>query len=202
MAENKKSVLLYIDLIHTVEKLDNETAGLLFKHYLRYVNDLNPKTDSLIVEIAFESMKQNLKRDLKKWEKRAENSRLNGKKGGRPKTQETQRVKKEPKEPVIVTVTVKDTVIKNTNNYVLADFKKSLQSYSEEFSKDMINEFYLYWTEKKPRGRKMRFEMEKTFDIGRRLKRWSDNNFNKPNKNEKRKAIGEITRELRQNERR
>ena len=67
MAENKKSVLLYCDLIHTVEKLDNETAGELFKHYLRYINDQNPKTENVIVDIVFESIKQNLKRDLKKW---------------------------------------------------------------------------------------------------------------------------------------
>ena len=51
MAENKKSVVLYCDIIHTVEKLDNETAGKLFKHYLRYVNDLNPTTDDTIVSI-------------------------------------------------------------------------------------------------------------------------------------------------------
>ena len=121
MAEGKKSVLLYCDLIHTVEKMDNETAGLFFKHYLRYVNDLNPETDNVIVDIAFESVKQNLKRDLKKWEQRAEKSRENGKKGGRPKkpkeTQKTQQVISEPRKPVTdtVTVTVTDTVNDNVN---------------------------------------------------------------------------------------
>lgn len=93
MADNKKSVLLYCDLIHTVEKLDNETAGELFKHYLRYVNDLQPTTNNVLVDIVFEPIKQSLKRDLKKWETRAERSRENGKLGGRPKNQE------EPKEP-------------------------------------------------------------------------------------------------------
>lgn len=72
MAENKKSVILYCDIIHTVEKLDNETAGILFKHYLRYVNDLNPEADNQIVDIVFEPIKQNLKRDLKKYEKKQE----------------------------------------------------------------------------------------------------------------------------------
>ena len=78
MAENKKSVLLYCDIIHTIEKMDNETAGEFFKHYLRYINDQNPTTKNLIIDIAFESVKQNLKRDLKKWEQRAEKSRANG----------------------------------------------------------------------------------------------------------------------------
>ena len=70
MAEGKKSVLLYCDLIHTIEKMDNETAGKFFKHYLRYINDLDPKTEDLVVDITFESVKQNLKRDLRKWEEK------------------------------------------------------------------------------------------------------------------------------------
>ena len=64
MAEGKKSVLLYCDIIHTVEKLDNDTAGELFKHYLRYVNDLNPSTGNPIVDLVFEPIKQDLIRQF------------------------------------------------------------------------------------------------------------------------------------------
>jgi len=81
MAKDKKSVLLYCDIIHTVEKMDDKTAGEFFKHYLRYINDLNPKTDNLVVDIAFESVKQNLKRDLKKWENTIETKSLSGQEG-------------------------------------------------------------------------------------------------------------------------
>ena len=69
MASSKKSVVLYCDLIHTIEKMDDQTAGQFFKHYLRYINDLNPTTDNLIVDLTFENVKQNLKRDLTRWEK-------------------------------------------------------------------------------------------------------------------------------------
>ena len=130
MATNKKSVLLYCDIIHTVEKMDNETAGVFFKHYLNYINDKNPTTDNLIVDIAFESVKQNLKRDLKKWEGRANNSRENGKLGGRPKTQKTQQVKKEPKEPVTVKVTVTDTVKVKDTYREFAHLKLSQDEYN------------------------------------------------------------------------
>ena len=58
MAKDKKSFILYTDLIHTVEKLPDEKAGLLLKHLLRYVNDMDPVTDDLIVDIAFEPIKQ------------------------------------------------------------------------------------------------------------------------------------------------
>jgi hypothetical protein len=113
MAEGKKSVLLYCDLIHTVEKMDDETAGKFFKHYLRYINDLNPVAENIIIDLTFEPVKQNLKRDLFKWESRADKSRNNGKLGGRPKkeeTQKTQQVISEPKKPVKVTVNVNDNV--------------------------------------------------------------------------------------------
>jgi hypothetical protein len=67
MAENKKSVLLYCDIIHTVKELSDEEAGILFKHYLAYINDLNPTPKDKLTQIVFEPIKQNLKRDLEKW---------------------------------------------------------------------------------------------------------------------------------------
>ena len=36
----------------------------------------------------------------------------------------------------------------------------------------IIQEFVDYWTEKNISGKKMKFEMQKTFDIKRRLARW------------------------------
>jgi len=78
MAEGKKSFVLYTDTIHVVEKLDDVKAGLLFKHLLRYVNDLNPITDDFIVDIAFEPIKQQLKRDLRDWEERKETKSESG----------------------------------------------------------------------------------------------------------------------------
>ena len=39
----------------------------------------------------------------------------------------------------------------------------------------VTHEFFLYWSETKPNGRKMRKEMEKTFDVERRLNRWINN---------------------------
>ncbi len=68
MAKDKKSFILYSDAIHTVEKLSDTDAGQLLKHLLRYVNDQNPTTENPLVEIAFEPIKQQLKRDLVKFE--------------------------------------------------------------------------------------------------------------------------------------
>lgn len=68
MAKDKKSFLLYCDLIHTFEELSDEEAGKLVKHIFRYVNDKNPKSEDRLVKVAFEPIRQQLKRDLKKYE--------------------------------------------------------------------------------------------------------------------------------------
>ena len=70
MAENKKSFVLYSDIIHTVKHLTDEQKGKLFYHILKYVNDENPTSDDVVINLAFEPIKQQLKRDLIKFEKK------------------------------------------------------------------------------------------------------------------------------------
>lgn len=101
MAEGKKSFILYADLIHVVKKLvlkdrENKTnyAGELFLHILEYINDNDPVPIDFIVEMAFEPIKQTLKRDLEKYNVYLDKQRINGAKGGRPKKNPT-----EPKKP-------------------------------------------------------------------------------------------------------
>lgn len=81
MAEGKKSFVLYTDIKSTVDKLPDEKAGALFKHILAYVNDENPTTDDLIIELVFEPIKQQLKRSLKNWEESKENKSKSGRLG-------------------------------------------------------------------------------------------------------------------------
>ena len=113
MAQDKNSFLLYCDIITTIDKLSNEQAGKLFKHLLNYVNDNDPILDDLLLEIAFEPIKQSLKRDLIKYETRRKTAQENGQKGGRPKnpakpskTQKTQSVISKPRKAVSVSDSV------------------------------------------------------------------------------------------------
>lgn len=50
-----------------VEELTDTEAGVLFKHLLRYVNDLHPEAPDRVTQLIFEPIKQTLKRDLEKW---------------------------------------------------------------------------------------------------------------------------------------
>jgi hypothetical protein len=129
MAAGKKSFVLYCDLIHTVEQLPNDKAGELFKHILAYVNDLNPISNDLVLNISFEPIKQQLKRDLNKWEKeikpkRTESGRLGGLKSGEARRSKTKQneanasnsKQNEANEAVNVNVSVNDNVLTKVNN--------------------------------------------------------------------------------------
>lgn len=73
---------------------------------------------------------------------------------------------------------------------VRKEFKNSIQPFLKTYGKDLLNEFYSYWTEKKPKGRKMRFELERVFDVKKRLARWEKNDYGKEDKaQEKRKKV-------------
>lgn len=131
MANGKNSFVLYCDMKHTVDLLDDNLAGKLFKHLLRYVNDENPETDDLLLKVAFEPIKRQLKRDLIDWEATREKRVNSGKEGG-IKSGESRRKKKnkaneasalklkqtEANEAVNVTVSVNDTVNLIENNSI------------------------------------------------------------------------------------
>ena len=131
--KNKKGFILYADINTTVNKLSDEYAGKLFKHILSYVNDEEPTTNDMLLEIAFEPIKQQLKRDLDRWKntktKRAEAGRL----GGLAKaTNAKQKVAK-----LAVNVNVNDNVINiyrafNHLSITKEEFNKLNKLYSTE----------------------------------------------------------------------
>lgn len=55
------------------------------------------------------------------------------------------------------------------------EFLDSIRPYLDKYGKDMCNAFGKYWLEISPRGRKYRFEKEKTWNTKLRLETWSRN---------------------------
>jgi len=80
MAKDKKSFVLYADQQDLFSFLPDEVAGKLIKHIFSYVNDEEPTADNQLVELAFISIKRQLKRDLQKWETQLEQRREAGRK--------------------------------------------------------------------------------------------------------------------------
>lgn len=54
-----------------------------------------------------------------------------------------------------------------------SDFRREIDKYT--FPEAIKKEFFDYWTEPNKSGSKMRFELEKTWHLGRRLARWANN---------------------------
>ena len=71
-------------------------------------------------------------------------------------------------------VKVKD---KESREKEFSDLVKKKAVEVENITDEQINNFIYYWTESNEGGKKMKFEMQKTFDIKRRLIKWRDNNI-------------------------
>jgi len=54
------------------------------------------------------------------------------------------------------------------------DFKELLRPFVQEFSKETVQAFFDYWTEKSSGARKMRFEKQVVFEIPKRLATWKN----------------------------
>lgn len=68
------------------------------------------------------------------------------------------------------------TIVERKKEFIL-----SLQPFLKDYGKEMLNDFYSYWTEETKDKEKFRMELEKTWTLERRLKNWKSNNngFNK-----------------------
>ncbi|MEG1334750.1 MAG: hypothetical protein RSD11_13960, partial [Bacteroides sp.] len=51
-------------------------------------------------------------------------------------------------------------------------FKDELTSFVEQYGKEMIRAFFDYWSEPNKTNTKMRFELEKTWNLSGRLRTW------------------------------
>ena len=168
MAENKKGFVLYCDLIHTVNQLPNDKAGELFKHVLSYVNDEYPVTDDLLINVTFEPIKQQLKRDLKKYESRQKQFSDAGKRSAEVRKLQREattlnNVNKRSTNPT-VTVTVKDTV---------TDIKEKKKT-KKVFSPPSYEDFMIYAVSQyKTKEHYMGFKQNLT----RKFNTWKENGW-------------------------
>lgn len=217
MAEDKKSFILYADSYGLIKQLPDEIAGKLLKHIFSYVNDENPETDNLLVNIAFEPIKQQLKRDLQKWESHLNGKSNSGKLGNLKrwhndlylqvinneidienaliiansrKVSHSDNVQSQ----TVANIAVNDNVSVNVNDTVNVinkkisiserkiNFRSTLEPFLQTYGKEVLNAFFLYWTEPNPTNTKMRFEMQKTWSISLRLSQWAnrDKTFKTP----------------------
>lgn len=76
---------------------------------------------------------------------------------------EVNKLKEEEKKP-------KPTIAEREKEF----WERIRQAGKDKYSKEMCLKFYRYWTETNEGGKKMRFEMQKVFDLPKRLVTWNE----------------------------
>lgn len=158
-------------LITSYDKISVST-GLTIKQIRRSIK-LLVECNEVIQETAskFQSI------TLVKWEelqveeiKRAGKGQAKGneREGQRATTKETKEEKKERINSINIELI----------NIRKIEFQNTLSPFLAEYGKDVLNEFYKYWTEPNRTFTKMRFEMEKTWSVDLRLSNWNKRNAN------------------------
>jgi len=174
MAENKKGFVLYADQKLIFDDLTNEEAGTLIKHIFSYVNDENPVLNDRLIDMAFKPIKLQLKRDLVKYETVRERNSVNARK--RWDASASSGIPNDTKNADIDKGIDKDKDI-NSIDIRKLKFADTLKPFLDKYGKEMIRKFYDYWTEPNKSNTKFKQELQKTWDVKRRLDSWSSNNF-------------------------
>lgn len=157
--KNKKSFILYADYKNTVNILNDEIAGKLFKHILSYVNDEDPQTEDIVLKIAFEPIKQQLKRDLDRWKDIKVKRSDAGKKSAEKRQQVSTSVKSVQQtstsstvnDNVNVNVTVNKDIYRAFNHLSISqiEYLKLLEDYKKENIDDVLDAIENYKQNKK-----------------------------------------------------
>ena len=72
--------------------------------------------------------------------------------------------------------------VKRDLDSITEQFANSVMEYRETYTDNVLDGFISYWTEPNRSGTKLRFELQQTFEVSRRLKTWNTNQENfKPN---------------------
>jgi len=125
---------------------------------------------------------KSLSRRMEKLDRIKEIRRASGKKGASATAKVRQKLKgetaiaeqvKESKGDKSKEKDIKEKkIIKKTGK-----FKKQVLEFQSKYDLEMLEEFILYWTEPNKSGTKIKWEMEQTWHLGRRLARWANSNY-------------------------
>lgn len=149
MATDKKGFILYADQKELFDQLPNDKAGELIKHIFSYVNDESPSTDDLLIKLAFTPIKQQLKRDLKKFE----DTKLQRSNAGK-RSAELRKVQRDStpldsvqRSSTKATVTVNDNVTVNDKDINKEVFDKFWNYYDKKRNKDKAEKIFIKLSE-------------------------------------------------------
>jgi hypothetical protein len=142
MDSSKKSVIVYTEWIESFEDLTDQEAGVLIKHFFKYINDMNPKLEDRILLANWKFIERSLKRDLEKWDNIKEKRSCAGKKSAEVKA--LKKIKQTSTKSTLVefveTDSTKSTVNGNVNvNVNVNDNDILLKKETKKLFNDWLN---------------------------------------------------------------
>lgn len=179
---NRTCFLYYKDWAELLLKMPEDLRHRIDDAVKKYVLYGEEPTDTEVLYSMFGIMRQQIDRDDAKWEQtrleRVEYGRL----GGLAKASIRQnklarvgyKVKVEGKDNKESTIVPKKNIsLTKPLEERRKDFENTILPYLDQYGQEMCTEFCMYWTEPNKSNTKMRFELQKTWETGRRLSRWN-----------------------------
>ena len=129
---------------------------------------------------------KSLTRRMDKLDRIKEKRRESGKKGAIATAKVRQVLKTETASDVAIAEQVKHSKVKQSKvenskedkiTNKTGKFKKQVLEFQSKYDIEMLEEFILYWTEPNKSNTKIKWEMEATWHLGRRLARWANSNY-------------------------
>ena len=129
---------------------------------------------------------KSLTRRMDKLDRIKEKRRESGKKGAIATAKVRQVLKTETASDVAIAEQVKQSKVKQSKvenskedkiTNKTGKFKKQVLEFQSDYKLEMLEEFILYWTEPNKTNTKIKWEMEATWHLGRRLSRWANSNY-------------------------
>jgi hypothetical protein len=168
---NRDSMIFYRSFYESVNGLSPVIKAEVYDAIFRYGLDFEePSFTDEIARALFTLIKPQLDANIKRFEN-----------GNKPKNKrseiKTEAKDKQNESKVEANNNVNDNVNKNINIEERKNkFYDAIAKYVDEYPKEMLRDFFNYWSEHGENDKKLRFEKEKTFGIKQRLSTWHSRN--------------------------
>ena len=191
---SKSSFVYYKDWADELAKLPDDLRLRIDDAVKRYVFYGEEPTDREVLYSMFALMRTQIDRDNDKWDairaKRSEAGNKGNEKRWGNRSQKSQKVANVAVDVDAPNVSTDvDTLLGVNRNSSKEEkrnavsrplslnerqrvFYNELISYLDKYTPELVRSFYDYWSEPNQTGTKMRRELEKTWDTGKRLARW------------------------------
>jgi hypothetical protein len=176
----RDSMIFYRSFYEAIKNLSPDLQAELYNAIFSYGLDFKePELNGISLTI-WTLIKPQLDANIKRFEN-GKKPKTNQKESKTEAKQKQNESKTEANNNVNVNDNVNNNVNVNKNNIEerKLKFASTLKPFIEVYGREMINDFYKYWTEPNKSNTKFKQELEKTWSVERRLETWSKNDFGK-----------------------